>query len=347
MNTYILIDAMNMFHRSKYVTAASLDMKVGMSLHIIFNAIRKSYQHLGGTHVVFCLDGRSWRKDYYDPYKKNRVVERLKKTQKEIEEDEVVLEAFNELSEFILNKTNATVLSCDCAEADDLIATWVDLHPDDNHIIVSSDSDFVQLISPNVKIYNGITGMTYTEEAVFDDDNNRRSFEMKTDGKIKVGDIDENFVAESGWQELALFVKCIRGDKSDNIFPAFPGARYKGTKYKTAILEGYLDKENGGYSWNNFMLQSWNDEWGNSQTVKDRYQTNRSLIDLRQQPPEYKEKFVQAILSEVEKPLIPMVGIHFLKFCGRWELVKISQYPDQFAEILNAPYKGVLKNEDK
>ena len=27
-----------------------------------------------GDHVVFCLEGRSWRKDVYEPYKKNRKV---------------------------------------------------------------------------------------------------------------------------------------------------------------------------------------------------------------------------------------------------------------------------------
>lgn len=346
MNTYILIDAMNLFHRSKYVTSTSIDMKVGMSLHIIFNAIRKAYQDLGGTHVVFCLEGRSWRKDYYDPYKKNRVVEKLKKTQKELEEDEIVLEAFTELSHFMLEKTNATVLQCECAEADDLIATWIQLHPDDKHVILSSDSDFMQLIAPNVSMHNGITGMTYTHEAVFDENDKRHEFEVKSDGKIGIGDVNPNFVADEGWQELALFIKCIRGDKSDNIFPAYPGVRYKGTKNKTGILEAYQDKTNKGYNWNNFMLQEWNDEWGEKQTVKERYELNRSLIDLTMQPDEFKERFVDAILSEVKKPLVPMVGVHFLRFCGQWDLVKVSQYPDDYAKVLNMPYQGVL-NENK
>lgn len=346
METYILIDAMNLFHRSKYVTAQSLDLKVGMSLHVTFNAIRKTYQDLGGTHVVFCLDGRSWRKDYYEPYKKNRIVERLKKTQKEIEEDEVVLEAFDELSQFILEKTNATVLRCGCAEADDMIATWIDLHPNDNHVIISSDTDFLQLISPRVKLYNGITEMTYTHDAVLDKDGNRHEFEVKSDGKIKVGDINPNFVAEEGWQKLALFIKCIRGDKSDNIFPAYPGVRYKGSKNKTGILEAYQDQQNGGYNWNNFMLQTWDDDMGQKHTVKDRYEINRSLIDLRRQPPHFKEKFIEAIVNETDKEPVPMVGIHFLRFCGRWELVRISKYPDAYVNPLNMRYNGVLKSNE-
>lgn len=346
MNTYVLIDAMNLFHRSKYVTSSSIDMRVGMSLHIMFNAIKKASQDLGGTHIVFCLEGRSWRKDYYERYKKNRVIEQMKKTKKEMEEDEILFEAFEDLSKFMMEKTNATVLQCDCAEADDMIATWIQLHPNDNHVILSSDSDFMQLIAPNVSMHNGITGMTYTHEAVFDENDVRHEFEVKSDGKIKIGDANPTFVADGGWQDLALFIKCIRGDKSDNIFPAYPGVRYKGTKNKTGILEAYQDRKNGGYNWNNFMLQEWDDEWGEKQVVKNRYELNRSLIDLTMQPEEFKEKFVEAILTEVEKPLVSGVGIYFLRFCGRWDLAKISQYPDSYAKVLNMPYQGVL-NENK
>ena len=54
------------------------------------------------------------------------------------------------------------------AEADDMIARWVQLHPKEKHIIVSSDSDFYQLISDNVQMYNGITDTTITNEGYYD-----------------------------------------------------------------------------------------------------------------------------------------------------------------------------------
>lgn len=346
MTTYVLIDAMNMYHRSKHSVSGDLDTKVGMSLHITFSSIKKAYKELGGDHIVFCSEGRSWRKDYYKPYKANRAVARAKLTAREREEEEIFLEAFNDLSKFFLEKTNATVLQCPVAEADDMIATWIELHPDDDHVIISSDTDFVQLLSPRVKIYNGINETTYTHDAVYDKRGKKLQFELKSDGKIKTGKPDENFVPDSDWVERSLFIKCIRGDKSDNVFPAYPGARLRGTKNNTGILEAYHDQHNGGYNWNNFMLQTWTDVDGVTRLVKNEYETNKAMIDLRQQPEKYKTQFVESVLNEIHKNRVNNVGIHFLKFCSRWNLQQISKYPDEYANILNSTYNGALAQND-
>lgn len=345
MSTYILVDAANLFHRSRHVTGGGLDLKVGMSLHIMFSSIKKAYRELGGTHVVMCLEGRSWRKDHYPPYKRNRAVAQAALSRSEQEEQEVFFEAFNEMTDLFLHKTNATVLQCKCAEADDLIALWIEMHPDDNHVIVSSDSDFVQLVAPNVRLFNGVTGLTYAHDHMLDDKGRRCSFEVTGHSKIKIGEPDPDFVAESGWQELSLFIKCIRGDKSDNVFPAYPGVRFRGTRNKVGIMDAYEDRDNGGYNWNNFMLQSWVDENGEKRLVRQDYERNRELIDLRAQPVEYRERFVRSIVSEVEKPRVAAVGVHFLKFCNQWELNNLSKYPDEIAQILNAPYQGPLLPE--
>jgi len=37
-----------------------------------------------------------------------------------------------------------------------------------------------------------------------------------------------------------------------------------------------------------------------------------------------------------------MVGAHFLKFCGKYELTKLSDSADQVSRWLNETYKGVL-----
>lgn len=345
MSTYILMDGLNLYHRARHCGGGSLDLKVGMSLHIMFNSIRKAYRDLGGDHVVLVLDGRSWRKDHYAPYKRNRAVARAALTPREQEEQEVFMEAFNSMTELFLGKTNATVLQCECAEADDLIAMWIDLHPDDNHVIVSSDSDFVQLVAPNVRLFNGISGVTYAHDHVLDEKDRRCEFEVTSHGKVKVGAVNPDFQAPPGWQELALFIKCVRGDKSDNVFPAYPGARFKGTRNRVGILEAYQDQDNGGYNWNNFMLQRWNDENGQSRLVREEYQRNRELVDLRAQPEQYRERFVLSILGEVVKPRVSGVGIHFLRFCTQWELTNISKFPDEYAQILNSPYPGHLSKD--
>ena len=166
--TYILVDTANTFFRARHVIQGSSDIKLGMAFHITFNSIKKAWQDFDGSHVVFCLEGRSWRKDFYEPYKRNRQETRSAMTQKEQDEDKLFWEAFDEFKNFITEKTNCTVLRHPNLEADDLIAGWIQSHPHDNHVIISTDTDFVQLIAPNVSQYNGVMEHHITHEGVFD-----------------------------------------------------------------------------------------------------------------------------------------------------------------------------------
>ena len=72
MSTYILVDTANTFFRARHVVRGSIDDKVGMALHITLSGVKKAWKDFDADHVVFCLEGRSWRKDVYEPYKKNR-----------------------------------------------------------------------------------------------------------------------------------------------------------------------------------------------------------------------------------------------------------------------------------
>ena len=85
--TYILVDTANTFFRARHVIRGDLNEKIGMALHITFNSIRKVWRDFDGSHVVFCLEGRSWRKDHYAPYKRNRSDARAVRTETEVEED--------------------------------------------------------------------------------------------------------------------------------------------------------------------------------------------------------------------------------------------------------------------
>ena len=166
--THILVDTANTFFRARHVVRGDASEKIGMAIHIMFNSIKKVWQEFDGTHVVFCLEGRSWRKDHYAPYKKNRkdLVEAM--TEKEKEENEVFWECYDDFVDFIKTKTNVTVLHNQRTEADDLIARWIDKHPNQNHVIISTDKDLNQLITPNVKQYNGVNETTMTHEGWFD-----------------------------------------------------------------------------------------------------------------------------------------------------------------------------------
>ena len=324
--TYILVDTANTFFRARHVIRGDLNEKIGMALHITFNSIRKVWRDFDGSHVVFCLEGRSWRKDHYAPYKRNRSDARAVRTETEVEEDEVFWETFDNFRDFIEQKTNCTVLRHEQLEADDLIAGWIQAHPNDNHVIVSTDGDFAQLIAPNVKQFNGIQDVTTTHEGYFDD-KGKRVLDKKTK--------EEKPAPNPQW---LLFEKCMRGDSSDNVFSAYPGVRTKGTKKKVGLQEAFADRESKGYNWNNLMLQRWVDHEGNEHRVLDDYNRNVQLCDLTAQPDDIKDKIKETVSKATQKE-IEQVGLKLIKFCAKWDMQRIADSPESYAEPLNARYK--------
>jgi hypothetical protein len=86
------------------------------------------------------------------------------------------------------------------------------------------------------------------------------------------------------------------------------------------------------------MLQRWSDHEGKENRVIDCYNRNVLLCDLRAQPEEVKNQIRETIqLASVPRSK-PQIGMHFMKFCGRHNLVKISEQAQQYAEIFSAGY---------
>lgn len=325
--TFILIDFANLFFRARHVVRGNTEDKIGLSIHTTLSSIRKAWRDFKGDHVIFCLEGRSWRKDYYSQYKKQRSDARAALNAREAEEEKVFWETFDEFKNFITHKTNCTVLQHSQLEADDLIAGWIQNHSNDNHVIISTDGDFAQLVSQNVKQYNGVTGVTTTHEGYFDE-KGKHVVDSKTKKTKSAPD-----------PEWLLFEKCIRGDKSDNIFPAYPGVREKGTKNKVGLRDAFADRKSKGYNWNNLMLQRWTDHEGIEHRVLDDYNRNVILCDLTAQPLEIKEIIRQTIqnTAHAEKN-VSQVGIRLLKFCSEYDLQKITEQIQSYAEPLNSRY---------
>ena len=325
--TYILVDTANTFFRARHVVRGDISEKVGMSLHVIVNSVRKAWKDFNGSHVIFCLEGRSWRKDVYAPYKRNRQEVREAMSETDAEEDKIFWETFDDFKEYIHEKTNCTVLQHPNLEADDLIAGWIASHPNDNHVIISTDGDFAQLIAPNVKQYNGVSGVTTTHEGYFDE-KGKRVKDKKT-GEVKPAPNPE-------W---LLFEKCMRGDTSDNVFSAYPGVRTKGTKNKVGLTEAFEDRNSKGWAWNNLMLQRWVDHEGVEHRVLDDYARNVHLCDLTAQPDDIKVKIAETIQAEIDKEKnISQVGIRLIKFCATYDLVKVSEQAQSYSDPLNARY---------
>ena len=323
--THILVDTANTFFRARHVIRGDSSEKIGMAIHITMNSIKKAWQDFEGSHVVFCLEGRSWRKDHYAPYKRNRkeVIESM--TAKEKEENEVFWECYDDFCKFIKEKTNVTVLQNPRAEADDLIARWIDKHPNDKHVIISTDKDLNQLVNMNVKQYNGVTEQTITHEGWFDKKGDP-VIEKRT--KMAKGAPDTEWI---------IFEKSMRGDPSDNIFSAYPGVRTKGTKNKIGLQEAFADRKEKGYTWNNLMLSKWVDPEGKEHRVLEDYERNKSLVDLHAQPEAIIEELDQTIAqAKSENKNISQVGIRFMKFCAKYDLNRISEQAQLYVEPFNA-----------
>jgi hypothetical protein len=170
-------------------------------------------------------------------------------------------------------------------------------------------------------------GITTTHEGYFDDK-----------GKPVI-DKKTKEVKSAPDPEWLLFEKCMRGDTSDNIFSAYPGVREKGTKNKIGLREAFADRNNKGYNWNNMMLQRWVDHEGVEHRVLDDYYRNIKLCDLTAQPPEIKEIIIKTIKDHIDMAKsIPQVGVRLLKFCAEYDLVKVSEQVQSYADPLNARY---------
>lgn len=335
---YILVDSANLFFKSKYIASRSNTdwERIGMALHLTLSGVQSVVKRYAGSepvHVVFAMEGRSWRKDFYEPYKRNRIVKNAALTESEVALDKLFWESYEQFTIFLKERTNVSVLRCPTAEADDIIARFIQTHPDDEHFIISSDGDFAQLISKNVKQYNSLSNHLMTLEGYYDD--RGREVKDKKTGMHK----------QLGEPEFLLFEKCMRGDTSDNVFSAYPGVRTKSTKKSVGLNEAYADRLTKGFNWNNLMLQRWVDHNGEDHRVLDDYQRNVVLCDLTAQPQEVKNLVDESIRTGLRTTLQSNVGIYLMKFCGKFELTKISEQADSYARWLNSPYKGTLNAE--
>ena len=325
---YLIVDTANTFFRARHSASRQSDTwdRLGFAIHVTLASVNKAWRDQSADHVVFCFEGRSWRKDFYEPYKKNRAVARAALTESEAEEDRLFWEAVDQLKEFLTTRTNCTILRHESLEADDLIAGWIQAHPNDNHVVVSSDTDFHQLLASNVQQYNGVADELHTLEGIFDK-KGKLVLDKKTKEPKRIPD-----------PKFILFEKCMRGDPTDNVFSAYPGVRTRGTRNRVGLEEAYADMDRKGYNWNNLMLQRWTDHNGQEHRVLDDYQRNRTLVDLTAQPEHVRSWIDNTIKDNSVRLNRPMIGAQFLKFCGRYELNRLSENATGFAEFLSAGY---------
>jgi DNA polymerase-1 len=197
---FLLIDGLNLFFRN-FSAINSVNPKgqhIG-GLGGFFRSLGALIRTIEPTQVYVVFDGvdsSSNRKNIIPEYKSGRNMVRL--TKHELfdnleEENDSKIEQIVRIIQYLKTLPVKTV-SLSRVEADDVIAylsSTLPSHPEDRVFIVSSDKDYLQLISKKVTVYRPIEKEYYTEDTVVE----------------KFGVTPHNF----------LLYKLLMGDNSDGI----------------------------------------------------------------------------------------------------------------------------------
>lgn len=326
----LILDLNNLYSRCKYVVKESDDdLYVSSVAHTLFSMIRESVRRFTPDRIIGFCDGKgSWRKLIYPQYKANRNKQR---TPKEERQDELSSEFFiDDFIPLLKNDTCIPVVDGRLLEADDLIATYVYMHKDDENIICSTDGDFLQLVSDKTKIYNSMQKRIVTADGVIDTESNKKIRFLLKDGKITTA--KEIIYAEckseetpgNYWIQYALFCKCIRGDHSDNISSAYPKITEKSTKKRFGLYDAFYSQFSDGFAWNSFMNMEWEDLLSEKHKVQDLYNRNKLLIDLSLLPCDLRNTAIDLIKAECSKPKPDMVLKKLNRFFAKYNLIRLQ-----------------------
>lgn len=206
---YMLIDGLNLFFRNFSAINAvnSNGMHIG-GLGGFFRSLGALTKAIQPTQIVVVFDGvgsSNNRKNIIPEYKSNRNITRVTKHELFDHIDEEDESKYNQIVRIIeyLTTLPVKVITLPSTEADDLIAYMSEKlpqTPEEKVIIVSSDKDYLQLITPQVIVYRPVEREFYTEAVV------REKFNLDP----------HNF----------LIYKTLLGDSSD----ALPGIKGMGEK---------------------------------------------------------------------------------------------------------------------
>ena len=209
MKKVILVDGNNLLFRSYYATAYSGNLMKNSkgfptnALYGFSSMLNKIIKDEKPEYMIVAFDkGKTFRHDKYTEYKAGRI-----KTPDDLK---IQFKPSREL-------TNALGIKCfeiDNYEADDIIGTYarmIDENPEYDGLIISSDKDLLQLISPNVKVK-----LLKSKDYIMMDENEFK----KTYGLDPIKMID---------------IKGLQGDPSDNI----PGVKGIGEKTALKLLQEY------------------------------------------------------------------------------------------------------------
>lgn len=169
----LIIDGLNTFIRAYSATPtlnANGEHCGGISGFL--SSMGHAIKTMSPTRVIVVFDGKNGsaaRRKLYPEYKATRKVSiRLNRAQS-VDKEDNQLEQLIRLIDY-LETLPITVITLDGAEADDVIAYIANniLTPKDSHsFIMSSDKDFLQLVSNNVHVWSPTKKKLYYEDDVY------------------------------------------------------------------------------------------------------------------------------------------------------------------------------------
>jgi len=278
------------------------DTIAGLAMHSALMTLNKYFRQHKPDRVVMAFDRSSWRKSYTAsdlciskrPYKGNRRKDMSPGQQAKYERFCGHLKDFETL---ITNYSTIITLAADLLEADDVIAGFVQLHPQDQIVLISSDQDFLQLLRhPQLTIIS-----------------------PATDKPLTLAEYNND-------ADYFVFFNCVRGDhQTDNIQSALPRVGAK------RIEKAYTDP----FERVQMMKELWTDPKTKTEfMVEDLYEENILLMDLAQQPDPIRVKIEKTVV-EAEALERKYSHFHLLKFLGKYKLDNIAKQIDQFVPLLS------------
>lgn len=316
----MVVDTANLLFRvaaahGKYGPQGSPEEKAGLSMHMALQTLNKYYKKFQPDQVAMTFEGtNNWRKEYT---KSEKCLSKKGYKANRVKDDSMIpffelIKAFEDLAR---NHTSLVCLSNPILEGDDIFAGYVQRFTEagDEVIGISGDKDFVQLLKhKNFTLVNPDTGKPRTLEDV-----------------CGVDDAD-----------FFMFEKAMRGDKGDNVFPAYPRV------LKKRLLKCLEDD----YELTKLMNETWSFTDPESKEVTvykvgDLFEENMTLMNLECQPDYIK----QAIVETLDHELVnhgKWNFFQFTKFCGKYGLKQIAENSQQYAGLFSiTENKSVVKEE--
>jgi hypothetical protein len=243
----ILFDLNNLVFRVVFVKDVGIttpEPDYQLFKYMVTNSIYESLYNVRNVNeIILAVDDRkSWRSLYFPRYKESRKKQRDKKTDVDWQTLFSTMESFfNEIKTHLPFK----VIKVQNCEADDVIAVLCTDILDGQKHIISNDEDFLQLISPDITLYN-------------------------PSKQTKV---------ECSNTEKFLLEKCLLGQAKDDIF----NIKTPNDWGQTSETEGKKKPGFGPAALRKVMEYGW-EKWLKDNNLEENYKRNRVLMDFHMIP---------------------------------------------------------------